>query len=115
MKKRDNKPSDELRPDYDLRELLKGGVHGKYAKRYQAGTNLILLDPDVRKAFRSERAVNEAREANFIHRTALSSARQPPPARVAASPACNPAQAPDKCALLPPWEPHDPTARCRRI
>jgi hypothetical protein len=60
MKKRGSKPSDELRPDYDLREILKGGVRGKYAKRYQAGTNLILLDPDVRKAFRSERAVNEA-------------------------------------------------------
>jgi hypothetical protein len=37
-----------------------GTVHGKYAKRYQAGTNLVLLDPDVRKAFRSERAVNDA-------------------------------------------------------
>ena len=60
MKKRADKPSDDLRPDYDLAQLLKGGVRGKYAKRYQAGTNLILLDPDVRKAFRSERAVNEA-------------------------------------------------------
>jgi hypothetical protein len=60
MKKRANESSDELRPDYDLREVLKSGVRGKYAKRYQAGTNLILLDPDVRRTFRSERAVNEA-------------------------------------------------------
>jgi hypothetical protein len=60
MKKHANKATDELRPDYDLREVLKGGVRGKYAKRYQDGTNLILLDPDVRRAFRSERAVNEA-------------------------------------------------------
>ena len=52
--------NDELRPEYDLGRLLKGGVRGKYAKRYHAGTNLVLLDPDVRKAFRSERAVNEA-------------------------------------------------------
>ena len=52
--------NDELRPEYDLGQLLKGGVRGKYAKRYHAGTNLILLDPDVRKAFRSERAVNDA-------------------------------------------------------
>jgi hypothetical protein len=59
MKKHKGK-SDELRPEYDLRQLLKGGVRGKYAKRYNAGTNLVLLDPDVRKAFRSERAVNEA-------------------------------------------------------
>jgi hypothetical protein len=59
MKKQKGKMSDELRPEYDLRQLLKGGVRGKYAKRYHAGTNLVLLDPDVRKAFRSERAVND--------------------------------------------------------
>jgi len=60
MKTRKNRMNDELRPEYDLGQLLKGGVRGKYAKRYHAGTNLILLDPDVRKAFRSERAVNDA-------------------------------------------------------
>ena len=52
--------NDELLPEYDLSQLLKGGVHGKYAKRDHTGTNLVLLDPDVRKAFRSERAVNDA-------------------------------------------------------
>ena len=51
---------DELRPEYDLRQLLKAGVRGKYAKRYHAGTNLVLLEPEIRKAFRSETAVNEA-------------------------------------------------------
>ena len=60
MKKSRDKMSDELRPEYDLRQLFKGGVRGKYAKRYHAGTNLVLLDPDVRKAFRNERAVNDA-------------------------------------------------------
>jgi hypothetical protein len=60
MKKRSVRTADELRPEYDLRQLLKGGVRGKYAKRYHAGTNLVLLDPEVRKAFASERAVNEA-------------------------------------------------------
>ena len=60
MKKRRNRMNDDLRPEYDLRQLLKGGVRGKYAKRYHAGTNLVLLDPDVRRAFRSERAVNDA-------------------------------------------------------
>ena len=35
-------------------------MRGKYAKRYHAGTNLGLLDPDLRKAFRSERVVNDA-------------------------------------------------------
>ena len=52
--------NDDLRPEYDLSQLLKAGVRGKYAKRYHAGTNLVLLDPDVRRVFRSERAVNEA-------------------------------------------------------
>jgi hypothetical protein len=59
MKNRSN-IEDELRPEYNLRELLKGGVRGKYAKRYRTGTNLVLLEPDVARAFRSERAVNEA-------------------------------------------------------
>ena len=51
---------DELRPEYDLRELLKGGVRGKYVARYRAGTNLVLLDPDVAKAFPDQAAVNES-------------------------------------------------------
>lgn len=51
---------DELRPEYDLRELFHGGVRGKYAERCRAGTNLVLLDPDVARAFPSEEAVNEA-------------------------------------------------------
>jgi hypothetical protein len=60
MKTIKNKLKDELRPEYDLAQLLKGGVRGKYAKRYHAGTNLVLLDSDVHKAFRTERAVNDA-------------------------------------------------------
>lgn len=50
----------DLRPEYDLRKFLKGGLRGRYAKRYHAGTNLVLLDPEVRRAFRDERAVNDA-------------------------------------------------------
>ena len=60
MKKRTNEIEDDLRPEYDLRQLLKRGIRGKYAKRYHAGTNLVLLDPDVRKVFRDEKAVNDA-------------------------------------------------------
>lgn len=60
MNKHSGKRNDELRPEYDLGQLLKGGVRGKYAKRYHEGTNLVLLEPDIRKAFRSEKAVNEA-------------------------------------------------------
>jgi len=59
-KKCTSEMDDELRPEYDLHELLKGGVRGKYVARYRAGTNLVLLDPDVAKAFPDEAAVNEA-------------------------------------------------------
>jgi NADPH-dependent ferric siderophore reductase len=58
-RRRDETP-DELRPEYDLRDLLKHGVQGKYAQRYREGTNLVLLGPDVAKAFPTEAAVNQA-------------------------------------------------------
>lgn len=61
MKSKDmTEADDELRPEYNLAELLKGGVRGKHVARYRAGTNLVLLDPDVAKAFPDEASVNEA-------------------------------------------------------
>ncbi len=51
---------DDLRPEYDMSELLKGGVRGKYAGRLKAGANFVLLAPDVADAFPDEEAVNEA-------------------------------------------------------
>jgi hypothetical protein len=51
--------ADELRPEYDLSKL-KGGVRGKYYERYRAGTNLVKLDADVRAAFPTDEAVNQA-------------------------------------------------------
>lgn len=51
--------SEELRPEYRREELGKG-VRGKYFEAYQKGTNLVLLRPDVAKAFPTEEAVNEA-------------------------------------------------------
>ncbi len=60
MKKtKSKKPIDELRKEYDV-SALKGGVRGKYTKRYQAGTNLALLTPEVRAAFPTDLAVNRA-------------------------------------------------------
>jgi hypothetical protein len=49
----------DIRPEYDFASLS-GGVRGKYAARYRAGVNLALLEPEVAKAFPSDRAVNEA-------------------------------------------------------
>ena len=61
MKKKTEKQTagDELRREYDLSEL-KGGVRGKYVARFRAGTNLVLLSPDVAKHFPDEQAVNAA-------------------------------------------------------
>ncbi len=60
MKKKSAKGrNDDLRPEYDLSELLKTGVQGKYAQRYREGTNLVLLAPDVAEAFPTAEAVNE--------------------------------------------------------
>jgi hypothetical protein len=50
---------DDLRPEYDL-ATLKGGVRGKYYKQAVAGSNLVLLEPDVARAFPDSRAVNRA-------------------------------------------------------
>ena len=52
--------NDELRPEYEMKSLLKGGVRGKYAAHYRAGTNLVLLEPEVAKAFPNDKAVNDA-------------------------------------------------------
>jgi hypothetical protein len=53
------KVDDELRPEYDLSQL-KGGVRGKYYKRAIAGTNLVLIEPDLAKAFPDTDSVNRA-------------------------------------------------------
>jgi len=61
MKKRSkDERNDDLRAEYDLSELLKTGVQGKYAERFQEGTNLVLLAPDVAEAFPTAESVNEA-------------------------------------------------------
>jgi hypothetical protein len=59
MKKR-SEQKDELRSEYDMKSLLKNGVRGKNAARYRAGTNLVLLEPEVAKAFPNDKAVNDA-------------------------------------------------------
>jgi hypothetical protein len=61
MKKAKPKSKD-LRPEYDFAKM-KGGVRGKYAKRYRGGNNLVLLDPEVYKAFPTAAAVNQALRA----------------------------------------------------
>jgi hypothetical protein len=59
MKKVDRKPTGELRREYkrsDFGQL----VRGKYARRLAETTNVVVLEPEVAKAFPNDRAVNQA-------------------------------------------------------
>ena len=72
MKKKTEKRDrpDELRREYDLSKLT-GGVRGKLVVRYRAGTNLVLLSPDVAEYFPDEQSVNMAL------RTLIQAAKKP--------------------------------------
>jgi hypothetical protein len=61
MKKKTEKRStrDDLRREYDFSSLERG-IRGKYLARYRAGTNLVLLSPDVAEHFPNGQAVNKA-------------------------------------------------------
>lgn len=50
---------DELRPEYPA-DLIRSGVRGKYAERYREGTNLVPIDPDLRRHYPDSEAVNRA-------------------------------------------------------
>lgn len=54
-----NKVDDDIRAEYKREDLGKG-VRGKYLGRVSRGTNLVLLDDKVAKAFPTSAAVNEA-------------------------------------------------------
>ena len=56
MSQADNQNGDELRTEYDF----SGGVRGKHHAAYKEGTNVVLLDPDVAKAFPDSASVNRA-------------------------------------------------------
>ena len=49
---------DEMRAEYDLSTMKLVG-RGIYAKRFRSGTNVVLLDRDVREAFPDDESVNE--------------------------------------------------------
>lgn len=51
-KKTSEKP---MRKEYDFTNA----EVGKYAKRYAAGTNLVLLEPDVARLFPDSKSVND--------------------------------------------------------
>jgi len=64
MKKKRNKVADddEMLPEYDFSKMKLVG-RGIYAERYRSGTNLVLLDRDVRKAFPDDEVINQTLRA----------------------------------------------------
>jgi hypothetical protein len=59
-----------LRPEYTQADFPGGMVRGRFAKRTAAGSNIVVLDPDLASAFPDSAAVNEAL------RTVLKAARR---------------------------------------
>ena len=49
-------PADDMRDNYDFSE----GVKGKYVAQFRAGSNIVVLDPDVAKRFKTSTQVNDA-------------------------------------------------------
>lgn len=59
MKSREKKTTGELRPEYTF-DYSKA-VRGKYYKRImEEGSNVVMLEPDVARAFPDSAAVNDA-------------------------------------------------------
>lgn len=79
MKKKEAKIDidDDMLPEYDFSKMKLVG-RGIYAERYRSGTNIVLLDRDVRKAFPDDRDVNEAlREVAKARRKASRAKKSP--------------------------------------
>jgi hypothetical protein len=74
MKKRSR--IDDLRAEYDF-ATMSGGVRGKYAKAYRAGTNIVVLADDVASTFPTDDAVNQALRAVIDLAEAVPRSRRP--------------------------------------
>jgi len=77
MKKAKSELNDWGRPEYKRSELGKL-VRGKYFKRLRQATNVVVLEPEVAKAFPTDQAVNKALRS-------LMSAKRTAPKRAAKS------------------------------
>jgi hypothetical protein len=68
--------SDTMRPEYDFSK----GVRGKHAASYAEGTNVVVLEADVAREFRTTEQVNETLRAV----SKLLQLRRKPPRRTTA-------------------------------
>jgi len=59
MKKGKRKPAEDIRAEYN-RSDFGNLVRGKYASRVAEETNIVVLEPEVARAFPNDEAVNQA-------------------------------------------------------
>jgi hypothetical protein len=59
MKKQSTSKDDQDIPELK-REQLGVGVRGKYHKQFTRGSNVVVLQPEIQKAFPTSEAVNKA-------------------------------------------------------
>jgi hypothetical protein len=76
-RRRTGDDADTMRPEYDFSK----GIRGQTYKRYMQGTNVVVLDPDVAKAFPNGSAVNDA--LRVLVRLARARVRRPRTRRTA--------------------------------
>ena len=77
-RKRTDTVAEEMAPEYDFASLGKP-VRGKYLERMKAGSNLVLLDPDISAAFPTAEAVNDALRSLLEIADAVNTVRSPAP------------------------------------
>jgi len=58
-RRRESADRDTMRAEYDFSKGVRGATH----KRYAAGANVVVIDPEVLDVFPDGRAVNEALRA----------------------------------------------------
>jgi hypothetical protein len=75
--------TDDLRAEYDFATMA-GGIRGKYFRRFQQGSNVAVLEPELAKAFPTDAAVNQALRA-LLNATSLVR-RSPSPRRRSRNP-----------------------------
>lgn len=49
----------DMRDEYDF-SAMAGGIRGKHVKQFRQGVTLVLLEPDVARAFPTATTVNDA-------------------------------------------------------
>lgn len=66
MSKTDNTEQPQMRDEYDFSD----GIRGKYAERFEQGSNVVVLDPDVAAEFPTRESVNKALRVYLARRRA---------------------------------------------